>query len=373
MTGRSSIPLFSTGHTDAVEQAALTVLRSGQIASGANVELFRAALAERIGNPSVVTTSDMSVAMTIALRLSGVNPGDEVITSPFACLSTNAPIALSGARIRWADIDPRTGALDVDDVRRLIGNQTRAVMVYHLAGYPGPSRELAAICEQAGLSLIEDCDNALGATRDGRPVGSDGHHAIFSFYPNRQVNGLEGGAISCRSPAHVERAARLRRFGIDAARFRDKSGEIADDADVAEIGWSGSMSNLNTAVALAQLTELDARLAATRANANLLQQALSSLPGIEVFETLPGADPAYWGLMVRSDKRDQLLACFKQAGILASKLHQRNDRYSGMPADRRLLQGVDEIERTALAVPCGWWLGQQDLDRVEEVAKAALK
>lgn len=369
----ASVPLFSTGHGKAVEQAALDVLRSGQIASGPRVEAFRSALAGTIGNPSVVTTSDMSMAITIALRLCDVGPGAEVIACPFACLSTNAPLALSGARIRWADIDPSNGALDVEDVRRLINPRTRAVIVYHLAGYPGPARELAALCTETGVRLIEDCDNALGATRDGRPVGLEGDHAIYSFYPNRQVNGLEGGAIACRDAADASRAERLRRFGIDAPRFRGPTGEIADDADVAEIGWSGSMSNLNAAIALVQLGELDARLAATRANARYLETALDDIAGVEALRSLPGADPAYWGLMVRSTRRDELLDALKAKGVLASKLHQRNDRYSGMPAEWRPLPGVDEIERDALALPCGWWLGQEELDRVIEAVTTALR
>jgi dTDP-4-amino-4,6-dideoxygalactose transaminase len=351
----------------------MAVLRSGQIASGPNVEAFRGALARTIGNPQVVTTSDMSMAIAIALRLAGVGPGDEVIASPFACLSTNAPIALSGATIRWADVDPATGALDVDDVRRLIGSATKAVVVYHLAGYPGFARELAALCGDAGIALIEDCNNALGATRDGRPVGMDGNNAIYSFYPNRQINGVEGGAIASRDPTDAERATRLRRFGIDSARFRSANGEIADDADVTEIGWSGSMSNLNATVALAQIAALPDRLAATRANARRLEKTLAALSGITPFAALPGADPVYWGLMVRTARRDHLLAQLKQAGVLASMLHQRNDRYSGMPAERRALPGVDEIERDVLAIPCGWWLDSADLDRIEEVVATALR
>jgi dTDP-4-amino-4,6-dideoxygalactose transaminase len=77
--------------------------------------------------------------------------------------------------------------------------------------------------------------------------------------------------------------------------------------------------------------------------------------------------------MVRTARRDHLLAQLKQAGVLASMLHQRNDRYSGMPAERRALPGVDEIERDVLAIPCGWWLDSADLDRIEEVVATALR
>jgi dTDP-4-amino-4,6-dideoxygalactose transaminase len=360
------IPLFSTGYAPDVEEAVGAVLRSGSIASGTYVTEFEVSLGRLIGNPSVVTTSDMSVAISIALRLAGVKAGDEVIASPFACLSTNSPIALAGARLRWADIDPHTGALDIDDVRRLIGPATKAVVVYHLAGYPGPARELACLCRDSGIALIEDCDNALGATRDGSPVGSDGDHAIYSFYPNRQVNGFEGGAIACRDPASAARAARLRRFGIDGSRFRGSDGEIAHDADLAEIGWSGTMSNLHSAAALVQLDRLQERLQRTRFHARRLEQVLDALPGVEALRTLEGAEPAYWGMLARTEHRDDLLSHLKNKGILASKLHQRNDRYTAIAANHRELRGVDEFTRTALAIPCGWWLSADNLAQVEE-------
>ena len=362
-----SIALFGVVNNTAIERAAGDVLRSGQIASGPAVEQFRRRFGAIIGTDNVATTSDMSSAMTIALRLAGAGPGTEVISMPFACLSTNAPIAGSGAVVRWADMNPETGAIDLDNVARLITRRTRALVLYHVAGYPGPAAAAAELCRDAGIRLIEDCDNALGATIDGTPVGSFGDHAIYSFYPNRQINGIEGGAITCRSASEFERVVRLRRFGIDPARFRDGLGEIDPACDVAEIGWAATMSNLNSAVALTQVDCVASRLARTRHNAHRLTSALDGLANLRPLAALPTALPAYWGFGVRVGGRDACLAAIKAAGVSASRLHHRNDGYSAFGTSEGKLPGVDAFTSTNLYLPCGWWLDDGDIDRVADV------
>ena len=366
------VPLFGVVNGVGAEGEMLRILRSGQIASGPEVDAFRRRFADVIGSDRVVTTSDMSSAMTIALRLASVDRDSEVIASPFACLSTNAPIATSGARILWADMHPETGSLDLADVARLFSARTKAVVVYHVNGYPGPAAELAEMCHNAGVALIEDCDNALGATLGGRPVGNFGNFAIHSFYPNRQINGIEGGALVCRSGEDAERAVRLRRFGIDPGRFRDVQGEIDSNCDVPEIGWAATMSNLHSAYALGQMDGLVERLARTRANAQLLATALGDLEGLEIIRPLPGAIPAYWTFGIRVGGRDKVMNALKEAGIMVSKLHQRCDAYSGFAAAPRALPGTDAFVATSLHIPCGWWLTEADLDRVIEETRDAV-
>jgi perosamine synthetase len=355
--------LFNVFLDEQVETALLAVLRSGQLASGPNVAELARAFEAFLGFGHAVPTSDMSSAMTIALRLAGVGPGDEVITGPFACLSTNAPIKTSGAQVIWADMDAHTAALDSADVARLIGPKTKAVVLYHVCGYPGQAPELAAICRARGVALIEDCDNALGATLDGRPVGSFGDYAIYSLYPNRHLHGLEGGMLVCSDPEQALRAKRLSKFGIDATSFRTPNGEINPFSDIPEIGWSAPLSNLNAAVALAQMPGLAERLDRTRRNAGALSAQLAAIPSLRMIPPLAGADPAYWVLLARSSHRDALVDGLKLEGIHASSVHLRNDRYAGF-GSRRELPGVDAFSESVLGLPCGWWLHVDDLDRI---------
>lgn len=365
-------PLFGVFHDARVENIALEVLRSGQIASGVYVEQFRKAFSEHVGRPLTVTVNDMSNAVAIALRLAGVEPGTDIITQAFSCLSSNAPLGLSGATVRWADIDPLTAAVSVDSVAALMTPSTTAVLLYHVAGYPGPARELAALCRSRGVALIEDCNNALGATLDGVQVGQFGGYAVHSFYPNRQINAIDGGALSVSTDAEFQRALRLRKYGIDPVRFRDAEGEIDPMIDVPELGWAAILNNLSSAVGLVQMDGLSARLAATRANAIRLREWLGGLPGLQLVQPLPGADPAWWVVLALAEQRDRLLTRLKSRGVAASRLHFRNDLYRGFNAAATFLPGVDRFMDQVIALPCGWWLGASDIDRIGEEVRDAL-
>jgi perosamine synthetase len=365
-------PLFGVVHEEAIERVAVEVLRSGQIASGPYVEKFRSTFAELVGNPLTVTVNDMSNAIAIALRLAGVGRGSEVVTSPFSCLSTNAPLGLSGATLRWADIDPDTASLNVESVRRLLNPNTRAVVLYHVAGYPGPAAELVALCRERGVVLIEDCDNALGATIDGVAVGQFAEYGVYSFYPNRQINAIDGGALTTRNPQDHDRALRLRKYGIDPVRFRDAQGEIDPDIDVPELGWAAVLSNLSSAIGFVQLPGLQGRLARTRANATRLRAQLRDLPGLTLVEPLPGADPAWWGVLALAQRRDALLDRLKADGVGASRLHHRNDGYSGFRAEAARLPGVDRFMEQVIALPCGWWLDGSEMDAIGALTRSHL-
>lgn len=260
--------------------------------------------------------------------------------------------------------------MSVSDLERALSPKTKAVLLYHMAGYAGPTAEIKAICRTHGIVLIEDCNNALGATQHGAPVGTIGDYAVFSFYPNRQINALEGAALVCPDARSAARALRLRRFGIDTATFRDAIGEINPVSDIPEIGLSASFSQLSAAVGLTQFESLADRLQKTRLNADTLHAELADVPGIEVIAALPETLPAYWAFLILSDNRDLVLTRLKKRGIGASKLHHRNDAYSGFHAEARSLPGTDNFSRRIIGLPCGWWLGEQEISTVVTAVKS---
>lgn len=185
---------------------------------------------------------------------------------------------------------------------------------------------------------------------------------MYSFYPNRQINALEGGALVCPDVRSADRARALRRFGVDARTFRDGLGEINPASDVPEIGWSASFSQMNAAVGLANMSEVMDRGERTRANAAFLAAACRDIPGVRAVISLPNAKPVYWGFLVLAQHRDELLAGLKAAGVQASRVHYRNDGYSGFESQARALPGTDVFMREVIALPCGWWLDQTQLD-----------
>ncbi len=347
-----------------MEEAALEVLRSGQIASGAKVAALEQAFGDVVGRKHIVSTNDLTSAVLLALYLAGVRAGDHVATVAFSCLQSNSPIARLGARPVWIDINPETMSMSLEDLSAKLTPSVKAVMAYHIAGYPSDSVRIAALCRDRGIPLIEDCNNAIGATFDDRPVGVFGEYAVYSLYPNRQINGIDGGILATPSATIAARATRLRRFGVDASSFRDARGEINPNSDVPEIGWSSALNNLNAAVALSQLNTLSDRTTRTSAIAAHLASALGVLRRLRIVKTVPGATSAFWGFLILCEDRDGLLEYLKVHGIKSSIFHQRNDWYTGFGTTRADLRGTELAMTHLLALPCGYWLTEAQINEL---------
>jgi len=360
---RKLIPLFGVVNLPEMEALAIEVLRSGRIAGGEYVSKFEDELGCLLNQKNVISTVDMTSAVFLALQLIGVKPGDEILTTAFACMATNAAIAQCGAIPVWVDVRVNSVEMDVEDVFRKITEKTKAVILYHVAGYPGPAEELSALCRKHLIPLIEDCDNALFAYRHGWMVGSHGDFAIYSFYPNRQINCAEGGALICKSEDMANEARKLRRFGIDPASFRNRIGEISPSADIPRIGWSLTMNNLNAALGYAQLKTVRDRTLKAQANAAILRRYIGDLDGLQIIHVDHGVMAAYWVFLILIDNREIVLERLKIRGINASSLHFRNDKYSGFRKSPfpDLLKNTEYLQEHILALPCGWWLNEADL------------
>jgi dTDP-4-amino-4,6-dideoxygalactose transaminase len=363
----ATIDLFQPVMLPEMEAAALEVMRSGQIASGPKVAELEKAFGSLAGRDHMVATNDLTSAVTLALHLAGVSAGDGVATIAFSCLQSNSPIARLGAHPVWIDVDPKTMSMSVNDLAAKLKPTVKAVMVYHVAGYPADTVRISALCRDAGIPLIEDCNNAIGAMLDNRHVGVNGEYAVFSFYPNRQINGIDGGMLATPDAAGAARASHLRRFGVDAHTFRDARGEINPESNVPEIGWSAALNNLNAAVALAQFATLASRTERTRTIATRLTAALDGLHGLRVVQPVANSTPAFWGFLVLCEQRDALLAHLNVNGIKSSIFHQRNDFYTGFGTERNVLPGTEMIMAQELALPCGWWLGDSQVENMIDV------
>jgi perosamine synthetase len=366
-----TIPLYGVVNLPEMEMVALDVLRSGRLASGEFVSQFETRLSDLVGLPNVVTTIDMTSALFLALHLAEVSEGDEVLTCAFACLSTNSAIAQCHATPVWVDFKPMTVEMDIADLESKISPRTKAVILYHVAGYPGPAREIAELCKKHNIILIEDCDNALFAARDSALVGSHGDFAIFSFYPNRQINTAEGGAIVCKSNEMADRARKLRRFGINFNTFRRIDGEINAASDIPEIGWGITLNNLCSALGCAQLDSVKSRHEKTTENVSKLRSLINNIKGIEPVPIIENGTPAYWVFLLFAYSRDEVISSLKSQGIMASAIHQRNDIYSGFGVTKKTeLPNTDYLQNHIIGVPCGWWLGEQE---IEQIADALVK
>ena len=372
METASLITPFHASLPSDAQAEACRIMASGQIAAGPRVEEFETAIAALAGRDHLVAVSDMTAALVLALHLSGVGPGDEVLTLAFSCMSSNSAVARVGAQVRWVDLDPKTATLSLDDLEAAVTPRTKALMVYHVAGYPAMMAGISDFCRSRGIVLIEDCNAALGAVDEqGRQVGTTGDFAVYSFYPNRLVNALEGAALACPNAEAAGYARRLRRYGVDPTTFRARNGEIDPRSDIPEVGWSASLSQLHAAVGLTTLRTATPRLARIRELAQALHDACADASGFRPVRPLGAAAPAYWVFLLLAEDRESLKNHLAGLGIQTTRLHQRNDVYSGFHAEPRALPGTDLLMRQILALPCGWWVTHEDQARLTAALASA--
>ena len=359
-----SIHLFDTTISEASGTVG-AVLKSGHIGHGPHIHALEHEFEKLLPSHTGVTFANMTVAIETALFLSDISQGDEVLALSFNCLSSNAPIHNIGARPVWVDLDIETGTMDIADATRQITSKTKALIVYHIAGYPADVVALRNLCDEFGLILIEDANASFGARLpQGLPIGSVGDFSVFSFYANRQVNGAEGAILMCRDPRSAELGRHHRRFGIDLSTFRDSRGQINESADVKSIGIAGNLNNLNASIALSSLESADARMSITWRNAKALADGLSSAPHINVIPPLAGSIPAYWVFLIFADYQAKVLDLMLSNGIGCTKLHHPNHLYSGFNSSARPLPSTQRFSNHVLALPVGWWLDLLDIERI---------
>jgi dTDP-4-amino-4,6-dideoxygalactose transaminase len=176
-----NIPLFKVFMPESVLEPISQTIMSGMLTQGSKVEEFEKKLGDFFGYQSLVTTNSATSAIHLALRLIGVGPGDEVISTPLTCTATNWPIILSGADIVWSDIELDTCNIDPKEVEKNITSKTKAIMAVHWGGYPCDLAALADIAYRHGLPIIEDCAHAFGSKFKDRKIGSNGNYCSFSF------------------------------------------------------------------------------------------------------------------------------------------------------------------------------------------------
>jgi perosamine synthetase len=361
------IPLFKV-HMPALAHAALkATLDSGQLAHGAQVEGFERKLAAYTGNERVCALSEVSGALTLALFMAGVRPQDEVILSPMVCLATSMPVANLFARPVWCDIEPATGMLDPARIADLVTPRTRAILACHWSGDVADLEALQRAARKHGLKLVEDASEAFGAEYRGAKLGNNGSDfCIYSFSAVRQITAGDGAALFCAGAENHQQARRLRRYGIHQPSFRLADGDLNPASDIPLPGFNFYMNNIAATIGQEQFAYVDDLVARQRANGRYYDGALAGIAGLGLLARRADAVSGYWTYSLRVERRADLARKLREYGIGCQRLHLRNDHYSCFARDRRDadLPGVDRFDRENLSIPCGWWLGAEERERV---------
>jgi dTDP-4-amino-4,6-dideoxygalactose transaminase len=301
------IPISSVQIPPETEETVLEVLRSGMLAQGPMVRRFEETFAELVGVRHAIAVNNGTTALVAALQVLDLEPGDEVLTSPFTFVATLNAILEAGATAVFADIRTDDFGLDAEAVMSAIGERTKVLMPVHLYGQCADMGALAPLAEQHGLRLVEDAAQAHAASIDGRGAGSFGL-GCFSFYGTKNVTTGEGGMITTDDDALADRLRVLRNQGMRERYVY----EVA--------GHNYRLTDLQAALAIPQLARIEETTAKRQANADRLIAGLADVGALRVPRQLPGRSHVWhqFTALVTDESpvaRDELVARLAERGV----------------------------------------------------------
>jgi perosamine synthetase len=268
------IPLARPYLDEREEELVLEILRSGRLSLGPTIDRFEELIAERVGAPHAAAVSSATAGLHLLVHGAGIEPGDEVITSPLSFAASANCFLFEGATPVFADVDRRTWNLDPAAVEAAITDRTKGLVAVDMFGYPCELGPLMELCERRGLTLIQDSAEALGAEYKGVPVGSHGPPCVFGFYPNKQIATGEGGVVTTHSEEQWELLRSLRNQG--------RSYEGGGWFNHVRLGFNYRWTDLQAAVGIAQLERLDRMLELRSAAAARYSELLAGMDGVEL-------------------------------------------------------------------------------------------
>ncbi len=378
----NEIPITRPHLTGEEGAAVAEAIASGWVSQGPRVREFEEAFAARMGAAAAVATTSCTTALALALHVSGVGPGDEVIVPSLSFIATANAVWHCGAQPVFADIDPRTYNLDAAAAERAIGPRTKAIMPVHQVGLPADMDAFFELGERYGVAIVEDAACAIGALYRGRSIGSLHSLACFSLHPRKVITTGEGGMITVQDPAVAERLRRLRAHGMDTS---DLARHTADDVVIEaypERGFNFRMTDMQAALGLCQLRELDWILERRRALAERYTEALEQIPYLEAPYDPPYAQRTWQSYCVRVRPgapvgRTEVMRSLLREGIATRRgvmaIHEEAS-YSGAGADigpsvpslepNAALPHTEAATRETLMLPLFPDLTEEQQDRV---------
>jgi dTDP-4-amino-4,6-dideoxygalactose transaminase len=350
------------------------VLRSGWITSGPKVQAFEAQLSAFFGGRPVRTFNSGTCTMEIALRIAGVGPGDEVITTPISWVATANVILEVGATPVFADIDPVTRNIDLDQLEAAITPRTKAIIPVYLAGLPLDMTRLYAIAQKHGLRIVEDAAQALGSSWNGQRIGATGDFVSFSFQANKNVTCSEGGCLVLNTPEEVRLAEKYRLQGVTRTGF--------DGLDVDVLGGKFNMTDVAAAIGLGQFAHIEAITAHRRELARHYFTCFGADFEAQYGAQLPPADfeNSNWHLfqLVLPERKPRAMFMEQMQGLgVGIGYHYPPIHLLSLYRERGFKEGMfpvaERVGRLIVSLPMFTTMSKTDVERSVAAVKAVLK
>ena len=342
---------------------AINTLESTFLSEGKQVKLFEEKLHEKLGLLNPVALNSGTSALHLALILAGVNLGDEVIISPQTFIATGMAVLYQRAIPVFADIQPFTGNIEPESIKKKITGKTKAIIPVHWGGYPCDLDEINAIAKEHNLSVIEDAAHAFGARYKGKPIGSISRFTCFSFQAIKHLTTGDGGALCCINKSDEIEAKRRRWFDID--RLNSKPSLLGErEYDASNIGYKYHMNDLAASIGIGNLEDAEINLQRVRKIAVLYRHEFENINGLKLLENKPDRESSYWLFTILVEKRIDFIKALKSRGIPSSVVHLRIDKNSVFGGIRDDLVQMNEFNERQVSIPLHSGLNDDDVDKI---------
>lgn len=381
---RTASPLaYSTQWIDDSDvEAVARALRSDWLTTGPAVAEFENALCAATSSSHAVAVNSGTAALHTAYAAAGLDAGDEIVCPPLTFVATASAALMQGAAVRFADIDPDTGNIDVDHAMTLAGPRCKLIAAVDYAGHPADYDALKRQCSTTGLKVVADAAHSLGASYHGRPVGTLADLTTLSFHPVKTITTGEGGAVLTDSSELAEIARRFRNHGIVRRSDDEHDHKPTWYYEIRSIGMNYRIPDILCALGVSQLKKLETFVARRREIAAHYQAAFSGMDALITPTQIDGIESS-WHLYVlrvnEASRRDTFFEALRAEGILA-QLHyipvHRHPLFAELGYRKGLCPKAESYAARALSIPLYPRMSQGDVDRVVEtvdrVASATL-
>ena len=309
-----SIPNISHADTKVIQN----ILKSGWLTHGKYTSLFEKEICKFTRAKYAVSVSSCTAGLHVSCLAAGFKKGDEVIVPAQTHTATAHAVEYTGAKVVFADVEPLTGNININEIRKKITKKTKGIIIVHMAGYPCDVNKILKICKQNNLILLEDCAHALGTYVKNVHAGNFGKSGSFSFYPTKQLTTGEGGMVITNDLNYYKKIKNLKAFGIDKdIKDRKKQGEY----DVKNLGLNYRMTDFQAALGYLQLIKYKKNL--TRRH-QIAKRYIKNLSKIDEIKLMPYSKKcSYFVFQIFIKKRDKILNIFKKMKI-GSSVHYLN-------------------------------------------------
>lgn len=366
-----SQPFFSEEDLDQILSDMRIALKSGWLTSGKNVEMFEDEFAKSAGTSYAVALNSCTAALHAILLALNIKQGDEVVVPTNTFVATANAVVYTGAKPVFADSDPNTFNLSVEDFEKKISNNTKAVIPVHLAGNPCDMKELCEIAHDSNIFLVEDCAHAHGAMSEGRSCGGFGIAGAFSFYPTKIVTMGEGGIVTTDNKKLAEKIKRVRNHG------RGGYGPL----EITDLGYNYRLSEIHAIIGISQMQHLSEFLAHRKWIADNYQSFFSKVEWIKPQLVKNGDICSYYAYLVKLTShapisRDELVRRLNEVGVGTSVLYHpvhTQPLYLKMKGAGSDLPVAVDLGAHSLALPLYNGMRKDELDFVKECLRGVIE